>query len=345
MQNRESEHDQVYGASFALYDRATLDAFIAPFRVRFARNSLDPAEIFAGRRCLDAGCGTGRGAIFMLADGAASVDCVDVSLTNVTTASRNLRERGFAAFTVRQASLERLPFEDESFDVVWCNGVLQHTADPAACLAELARVLRRGGVSWIYVYGAGGLYWWAVERFRRWMAATPAEACIATLRLMRYPVDRVAEFLDDWKVAYLRTYTAHAVSSALSGLGFATPRPLPFGMPYDTSERRARYPGDAPWLGEGDLRYLATKEHHSTAPVALPSAPAEAFAPAIAARFDDVFAGIERATANATARLAAAAHLQYELRAIMSREGPLDVAAFAHVARDVETYCRGTIGV
>jgi ubiquinone/menaquinone biosynthesis C-methylase UbiE len=39
----------------------------------------------------------------------------------------------------------RLPFSDGSADVVWCERVLQHVADPQAAIDEFARVLRPGG--------------------------------------------------------------------------------------------------------------------------------------------------------------------------------------------------------
>ncbi len=38
-----------------------------------------------------------------------------------------------------------LPFEDDSFDLVWCSEVIEHLEDPAKALAELRRVTRPGG--------------------------------------------------------------------------------------------------------------------------------------------------------------------------------------------------------
>jgi len=47
---------------------------------------------------------------------------------------------------IANASGEALPFDDESFDVVYSANVLEHTADPELVVRESLRVLRRGGI-------------------------------------------------------------------------------------------------------------------------------------------------------------------------------------------------------
>jgi len=90
-------------------------------------------------RILDAGCGTGHNLRHLSRFGrAVGVDLSDDAL-------RFCRARGAAA---AKASLLALPFPDATFDGVTSFDVLYHrwVADDRAAVAELARVLRPGGV-------------------------------------------------------------------------------------------------------------------------------------------------------------------------------------------------------
>lgn len=79
----------------------------------------------------------------------------------------------------------RLPYDDASFDAVLSCGVLEHVEDPDASLDELARVLRTGGVLYVYklpnrfsylehIAKRMGLYFHGFEAFDR--LYTPATA-------------------------------------------------------------------------------------------------------------------------------------------------------------------------
>ena len=49
-------------------------------------------------------------------------------------------------FRYRVADAKTLPFPDASFDLVTCQTLLIHLADPSAVIAEMARVARPGGL-------------------------------------------------------------------------------------------------------------------------------------------------------------------------------------------------------
>lgn len=330
--NRENEHDQVFGKSFALYDQK-MGKFVDFFRQRFKANNLDPKKIFSGKRCLDAGCGNGRGTLFMLENGAAHVTAADISPTNIESVERNCKAFGFQSFDTRLVSLEHLPFKDEEFDFVWCNGVVMHTANPDASLFEVSRVLRVGGQAWIYVYGAGGVYWYLVEAFREILKNVSAERTLAILQLMRLPVRYIGEYMDDWKVPYLRAYTADEFSNRLADFGFSIPVPLRRGVEFDTSERNTLYPQDASWLGEGDLRYLATKKAASTYSgnrLFERTLSHGNYSPEVISRFEPLVKKLAAlVSGNPVSAIIACSYIQRDLRDILSKKGQLDIDGFA----------------
>jgi ArsR family transcriptional regulator len=97
------------------------------------------------RRLLDIGTGTGR-LLEVLAPKVERAIGIDQSREMLALARANLARAGLDNAEIRQADMYALPFEAESFDVVTIHHVLHYAEDPAAALAEAARVVRPGGV-------------------------------------------------------------------------------------------------------------------------------------------------------------------------------------------------------
>src|SRR2546426_5953009 len=108
----------------------------------------NPTLEFAGKTGLEVGCGAGRHAQLAAACAKEHV-AVDVSRA-VDPAFRRTRTLGNCH--ILQADVFHLPFRTEQFDYVYCLGVLQHFADPAAGFRALARQPRRGGLLLVNVY-------------------------------------------------------------------------------------------------------------------------------------------------------------------------------------------------
>lgn len=102
----------------------------------------------AGKDVLDFGCGYG-GKTVEYAGHARSVAGVEpfANLIELASAYASHVRAGNADFKV--CAQDRIPYPDNSFDLVLSHDVLEHVDDPAVSLAEIARVLRPGGVAYI----------------------------------------------------------------------------------------------------------------------------------------------------------------------------------------------------
>lgn len=101
------------------------------------------------KRALDVGCGVGHWGRTLLPflDSDATIDGVDHEPAFAEKANAKAAELGIAhRARYRAASIEELPFEDGTFDLVTCQTVLMHVPDVPAALAEMRRVVRPGGL-------------------------------------------------------------------------------------------------------------------------------------------------------------------------------------------------------
>jgi ubiquinone/menaquinone biosynthesis C-methylase UbiE len=96
-------------------------------------------------RALEIGAGTGYFSLNLLRAGLiGEATCTDISPGMLATLQANAERLGLEVHT-EPADAERLPFADESFDLVFGHAVLHHIPDLAQAFREFARVLAEGG--------------------------------------------------------------------------------------------------------------------------------------------------------------------------------------------------------
>jgi len=140
---------------------------------------------------LDVATGTAGVAIALARRSTAAVTGIDLSEAMLARGRERVRATGLSErITLQAGRAEELRFPSEFFDAVSFTYLLRYVADPAATLAELARVLRPGGTMasldffvppnpvwhaawWAYTRSVlpvaglalGGSEWWRVGRF------------------------------------------------------------------------------------------------------------------------------------------------------------------------------------
>ncbi len=118
-----------------------------------------------GARWLEVGCGMGTD-LLQFARGGARCTGVDLTPRSVEITRHRFKLYG-ADGNFMLSDGEHLPFQPESFDVVYSNGVLHHTPDTAGSIREVHRVLRPGGVAKIMLYHRHSLNYWVEIVLRR----------------------------------------------------------------------------------------------------------------------------------------------------------------------------------
>lgn len=96
---------------------------------------------------LDVGCGPGTVTVDLaerLHEG--RVVGVDASAAVLQSARALASEHGVTNATFEPANAYELPFDDDTFDVVYAHQLLQHLSDPVAALQEMQRVAVPGGI-------------------------------------------------------------------------------------------------------------------------------------------------------------------------------------------------------
>ena len=164
---------------------------------RFAqRRAFVLANVAAGERVLDIGCGAGEFSAALAEAGALPI-AVDVAAEALRRAAARVPDLDRRLWR----DGEPLPLDDASVDVVWAGEVIEHVADVAPWLSELRRVLRPRGTL---------------------LLTTPHHGPLTLLRLAMSPRRFAAHF--DPRSDHVRFFSPRTLRALLDDLGFDVTR-------------------------------------------------------------------------------------------------------------------------
>lgn len=140
---KDGSYASLFGDQWKRYKKTQLDSYsgspITETRLNRCLGSLK--DNLQGKLVLEAGCGAGRFTEVLLNKGAVLVSsdlssAIEVNAENFPVSDKHL---------VIQADINNMPFADESFDVVICLGVIQHTTNTEKTITDLFKLVKKGG--------------------------------------------------------------------------------------------------------------------------------------------------------------------------------------------------------
>ncbi len=140
---------QSFGYQWNKHIKTQIDKFsgISMSRNRFFKVT-EWDENLKGQKILEAGCGAGRFTQIAL-DSGAEVFSFDYSNAIDANLANNGLQESFHPF---QTDIYHIPMKKNSFDKVFCFGVLQHCPDPKKAFMSLIPCLKQGGSIAIDIY-------------------------------------------------------------------------------------------------------------------------------------------------------------------------------------------------
>jgi len=192
---------------------------------------------------LDAGCGTGIFSIIFANKGASKVIGIDISEGSLKTAQRLKEKFNLENAEFTKEDMVKLPFEDETFDIVWAWGTVHHTTHPLKAISELIRVLKKGGSLLLAVYTRTKLTF-IHEIIRRCLIRMPKKSWKFLSKILAFslaPVvfffkkreksrkgEKLEELILDWYFVPIRHYyMPDEIKSYLQKRGFVIEKFLP----------------------------------------------------------------------------------------------------------------------
>lgn len=114
--------------------------------IKFYLNKYKKEEMFKDKDVLDFGCGAGGKSIYYASLGAKCVTGVDIVERYEKESAELAKKLGYEdKFKFVLGDATKLPFADESFDVIIMNDFFEHVSKPEEALKEALRILRKGG--------------------------------------------------------------------------------------------------------------------------------------------------------------------------------------------------------
>lgn len=127
----------------------------------FIKNIKD--HIGLGKKILEVGCGTGQVSNYLAAQTNNEIIGLDLGINSLNLAKSFADKNNISNVSFVHGDLFDEIFEKESFDFIYCSGVLHHTDNPQKGFKNLVKLLKPNGYIVIGLYNWYGRLWTALK--------------------------------------------------------------------------------------------------------------------------------------------------------------------------------------
>lgn len=117
---------------------------------------------------LELGCGTGSFGIALIKQFNKKIEYtgVDISDSALRLATNNAKKASVDDMKFVKGDCFNLPFKEETFDIAWSQGLIEHFDAPKKTVLEHYRILKKGGRAYIIVPAKMSYHylWWSLTR-------------------------------------------------------------------------------------------------------------------------------------------------------------------------------------
>jgi ubiquinone/menaquinone biosynthesis C-methylase UbiE len=250
-----------YGKLFKDFDHSSyFDEARALLETRLKRNNIEIPNL-DNCKLLDQGCGGGRYTVAWKLLGTKECIGLDFSDIGLEDARARIEIAEIPNVKFVKGSVLDMPFNDNSFDIVFSNGVLHHTDNWKKGVKEQLRVLKPGGFGWLYlIEQPGGLFWDKVEILRAIMKNVDKDFARKVLKSLNIPTNKIFYMLDHVMVPINSRLSPEQIEAELKSYGAESIERLNRGTSFDRIEyihRKIPYASEK--FGVGENRYVFRK--------------------------------------------------------------------------------------
>ena len=206
-------------------------------------------NIIKNKKILDVGCGPGRYTMALKLLGAREVVAVDIFKKNKFIPKSILYKK--------LQNLEKLPFQNNEFDFIFCNGSISHNKKWKSAIKEYKRVLKKDGWLWLSLFGKGK-HWKYCDNIRKKLSRNDAEDFKKALLLRDWKPNKIFFLIDIFFIDRVY-FTKTIINNFLKKINFIDIIHLKRGYYTDLNEKIYNNPRLKKIYGEGEIRLIARK--------------------------------------------------------------------------------------